>query len=84
MKSEPAATATLVTVDGVAAVYGVGTPSRHRRQGYGTAVTLAVLHEGRRRGCDLAFLNPSDLGRGVYAALGFTDAPPWHVFAGTR
>lgn len=76
----PVATATLVAVDGVAAVYGVGTVGRARRQGLGAAVTLAVLHEGRRRGCDLAFLNPSPSGYGVYARLGFADAPPWRVY----
>ncbi|MCU1594625.1 MAG: family N-acetyltransferase [Frankiales bacterium] len=76
-----AATATLVTVEGVAAIYGVATVASHRRKGLGRAVTLAALHEGERRGCDLAFLNPSDLGYGVYAELGFVDAPPWRVYS---
>jgi GNAT superfamily N-acetyltransferase len=78
-----AATATLVVVDGVGAVFGVGTLPGVRGQGLGRAVTLAVLHEARRRGCDLAYLNPSDLGYGVYARLGFTDAPGWGVFQAT-
>jgi len=73
------ATATLVTVAGVAAVFGVGTVVAYRRKGLGRAVTLAVLHEAVRRGCDLAYLNPSDLGYAVYRALGFTDAPGWRV-----
>jgi len=73
-------TATLVVVDGVAAVFGVGTLPSHRRQGLGRAVTLAVLHEGVRRGADLAYLNPSDSGEPVYRALGFTDAPPLRVW----
>jgi GNAT superfamily N-acetyltransferase len=76
-----AATATLVSVEGVAAVFGVATLPDARRRGLGRAVTLAVLHEGRRRGCDLASLNPSPLGYGVYAALGFADAPPWRIHA---
>ena len=80
---EGAATATLVVVDGVAAVFGVGTVPDHRRRGLGAAATLAVLHEARRRGCDLAYLNPSDLGYGVYARLGFADAPGWQVYAPT-
>ncbi|MCU1600378.1 MAG: family N-acetyltransferase [Frankiales bacterium] len=75
----PVSTATLVVAEGVAAVYGVGTLSSHRGRGLGRAVTLAVLHEGVRRGCDLAFLNPSDLGHGVYRGLGFADAPGWRV-----
>ena len=77
----PVSTATLVVADGVAAVYGVGTVIGWRGRGLGRAVTLAVLHEARARGCDLAFLNPSDLGYGVYARLGFRDAPGWRVHA---
>ena len=77
----PVSTATLVVAHGVAAVYGVATLESHRGRGLGRAVTLAVLHEGLRRGCDLAFLNPSDFGYGVYARLGFTDAPGWRVHA---
>ena len=77
---DPVATARVICVGGVAAVYGVGTVRSHRRRGLGAAVTLAALHEGLRRGCDLSYLNPSDLGYGVYAALGFTDALPWRVY----
>ena len=75
----PVATATLVVAAGVAAVFGVGTLPSHRRRGLGGAVTAAVLHEASARGCDLAYLNPSDLGYGTYARLGFTDAPGWRV-----
>jgi GNAT superfamily N-acetyltransferase len=75
----PIATATLVVADRVAAVFGVATLSSHRRHGLGAAVTVAVLHEARARGCDLAYLNPSDLGYGLYARLGFEDAPGWRV-----
>jgi predicted acetyltransferase len=67
-------------VEGVVAVFGVGTLPAHRRRGLGRAVTLAVLHEGRRRGADLAYLNPTDSGEPVYRALGFTDAPGWAVW----
>jgi GNAT superfamily N-acetyltransferase len=78
---EAVSTATLVVVDGVAAVFGVGTVPAYRRRGLGRATTLAVLHEGSRRGADLAFLNPSDSGEPVYRALGFTDAPGFDVWA---
>lgn len=76
----PVATATVFTVEGVAAVYGVGTVKGHRRQGFGAAVTLAVLHEAVRRGCDLAYLNPSEIGYGVYRRLGFADAAPNRIY----
>jgi ribosomal protein S18 acetylase RimI-like enzyme len=76
-------TATLVVVDAVAAVFGVATLPAYQRRGLGRAVTLAVLHEGVRRGADLAYLNPSDSGEPVYRALGFADAPGWAVWAPT-
>lgn len=76
----PVATARVFCVDGVAGVYGVGTVPSHRRQGLGAAVTVTVLHEAVRRGCDLAFLNPSELGYGVYAELGFQDVLGWSVY----
>jgi GNAT superfamily N-acetyltransferase len=78
--SRPVSTATVFVVDGVAAVYGVGTLPPYRRRGLGRALTLAALHEGARRGADLAFLNPTDSGEPVYRALGFEDAPPWRVW----
>lgn len=77
----PAATATLVRVDGVAAVFGVATLPENRRRGLGRAVTLAVLHAAAEEGCDLAYLNPSPMAHGVYSALGFADAPPWRVWS---
>jgi GNAT superfamily N-acetyltransferase len=78
--SRPVSTATVFVVDGVAAVYGVGTIPAYRRRGLGRALTLAALHEGARRGADLACLNPTDSGEPVYRALGFEDAPPWQVW----
>ena len=79
-RGRPVSTATLVVVDEVAAVFGVATLSSYRRRGLGRAVTLAVLHEGVRRGADVAYLNPSDLGDPVYRALGFVDELPWRVW----
>lgn len=80
-EGRPVSTATLVVVDDVAAVFGVATLGSHRRRGLGRAVTLAVLHEAVRRGADLAYLNPSELGDPVYRALGFVDELPWRVWA---
>lgn len=76
----PVATATVFMGEGVAAVYGVGTVSSERRKGFGSAVTLAALHEGARRGCELSFLNPSTSGYGVYRRLGFEDAAPNRIY----
>lgn len=40
-----------------------------------------MLHEAVRRGCDLAFLNPSDEGFGMYQDLGFAEALPYRVYS---
>ncbi len=77
---QPVATGRGLVVDGVLAVYGVGTVPSHRRQGLGRAITLSLLHEGLRQGCDLAVLNPSTMGYQVYRDLGFTDLDPWRVY----
>ncbi len=70
---EPVSTA-LVSVSGrTAGVYSVATPSEHRRRGYGAAMTWAAVAEGVRRGCDLAVLQSSAMGKPVYAAMGFTE-----------
>ena len=61
-------------------VYGVAVAASARRRGVGAALTAEVLRRAQAAGCDLAHLNPSDLGRSVYAALGFRDAPGYRIW----
>jgi ribosomal protein S18 acetylase RimI-like enzyme len=42
-----------------------------RRRGIGTALTVAALQAGRADGYEIAFLQPSAMGRGLYEHLGF-------------
>jgi GNAT superfamily N-acetyltransferase len=65
----------------VAGVYDVAVLPAAQGRGLGSAVTAAALGMAVERGCDLAHLNPSAVAHGVYARLGFTDAPPWQVYA---
>lgn len=59
-------------VDGpVAGIYTVATMLEHRGRGYGKAVTLAALRGGRARGCRYGILQSTEMGRPVYASLGF-------------
>ncbi len=67
------ATAALSTDADVAGVYTVATLPAHQRRGYGRAVTLAALLEGRRRGLTVGSLQASTSGHQVYRRLGFTD-----------
>ena len=70
---EPVSVA-LVSVTGTTAgIYNVATPPEHRRRGFGAAVTWAAIEEGRRRGCDHAVLQASELGAPVYRDMGFVE-----------
>ena len=59
------------TVEGVTGVFNVATPPEHRGRGYGSAVTSRALRDAFDAGSQLAFLQTSELGHGVYRRLGF-------------
>lgn len=52
-------------------VYAVGTREEARRRGVGTAATWAAVDAGREWGCSLVVLQSSEMGFGVYEAMGF-------------
>jgi predicted GNAT family acetyltransferase len=52
-------------------VFNVATPPEHRRKGYGARITAKAVASGFRHGAESAFLQASEMGFGVYEALGF-------------
>jgi predicted GNAT family acetyltransferase len=54
-------------------IYNVGTAERVRRRGFGTALTVAQLHDARDRGRTTASLQSTPVAERVYAAAGFRD-----------
>lgn len=68
---EPACTSALVPTTGVAGIYWVATRERFRGRGHGAAVTWQAVYAGREQGCRVASLQASELGRPVYARMGF-------------
>jgi GNAT superfamily N-acetyltransferase len=71
LDGEPVATASLLPAGGIAGVYDVSTVPEARRRGIGTAMTLATLRAARDLGYQLAFLQPSAMGRPLYERIGF-------------
>jgi ribosomal protein S18 acetylase RimI-like enzyme len=67
----PVATASLLLAGGIAGIYDVSTVPEARRRGIGRMMTVAALQEARALGFETAFLQPSEMGRPLYARLGF-------------
>lgn len=72
LEDTPVATAQLTLGGGVVGLYNVITVEGYRRRGFGTAMTLRPLLDGRARGERIAILQASPAGAGVYARVGFT------------
>jgi GNAT acetyltransferase-like protein len=70
---EPVATNVLFCGAGVASVLGIGTVERARRQGIGSAVTLAGLADAQKAGYRYGVLFATEIGAPVYRRLGFRD-----------
>jgi ribosomal protein S18 acetylase RimI-like enzyme len=77
----PAAVSVLIKTDEVAGIYNVGTSPDFRRRGLGAAMTAAALAEGARRGCTVGALQPSVMGRPVYAKMRFQPSALYLEFA---
>lgn len=67
----PVTSATLLIAGGSASVYNVSTPTELRRQGFGGAITHTALQHARGTGYQETWIWSSNLGKSVYAKLGF-------------
>ena len=74
------ATAETSLQEGVLGVFGVATAPSARRQGVGAAITAFAVRD-RADEADLAFLQSSEMGHGVYRGLGFRDHSTWEVWS---
>jgi GNAT superfamily N-acetyltransferase len=59
--------------DGDCGVYMVETAESARRQGLATALSAYAVGEARKRGCETASLQATEMAEGVYARVGFRD-----------
>lgn len=78
---EPVAVASTIESMGIAGVYNVGTRPEHRGNGYGEAVTWAVIQAAKERGCHTAVLQSSEMGYGVYQRMGFETVSSYRCYS---
>lgn len=69
----PVATSARFLSDGVTGIYGVATVPEARRRGFGAAMTLAALQEGRTLGFRAGVLVATSMGEPVYRRIGFKE-----------
>jgi GNAT superfamily N-acetyltransferase len=73
LDGRPVATATYLLAAGIVGVFDISTVPEARGRGIGTAMTVAALQAGRAAGHEIAFLQPSAMGRNLYERLGFRE-----------
>ena len=69
--------------DGVVGLYSIATVPTARRQGIGTAMTVAPLLDGRADGCTTGILQAAPDGVGIYRRIGFHSFGEIHEFKPT-
>jgi ribosomal protein S18 acetylase RimI-like enzyme len=76
----PAATAVMVPTPPDAGIFAVSTDPAYRRRGLGRAVTVAGVRDAAAAGCDLVYLQASEMGYPLYEALGFRTVELYRTF----
>jgi GNAT superfamily N-acetyltransferase len=81
---QPVATSRLSMAGGAAGLYTVVTMPEARGFGIGRAMTLTALLAGREAGMRIGALQATEMGRGIYARLGFEELFRYMLLARPR
>jgi GNAT superfamily N-acetyltransferase len=79
-EGRPACTSLLFRTGSVAGIYWVSTLPEFRNRGFGAAITLRAVSAGKDKGCQLASLQASAMGKPVYARIGFDNPYDYLAF----
>lgn len=82
VNAKPVATSQRFSSGNVAGLYFVSVLPEYRRRGFGEAMTWRAVTDGLREGCDVAYLQSSDMGLPIYRRIGFrklTDYEMWEI-----
>jgi hypothetical protein len=80
LDGKPAAVAMSVLIDGVADIHWVGTMPSAGRRGLGELATAHALAHGFAAGADVAALQASPMGDGLYRRMGFVELYRYNEF----
>jgi len=80
LDDRPVATSLLFLGGGVAGIYNVATLPKVRRQGIGSALTMAPLLEARAWGYRIGTLQSTQMGLNLYRRLGFREYCKFHAY----
>jgi GNAT superfamily N-acetyltransferase len=78
---EPVATGVGIATGRTIGVYNIATVESARRRGYGAAMTVRAVLDGRAAGCDVAVLQASTMGLPIYERLGYRTVVSYRAFA---
>lgn len=71
VEGKAVASSMAVVTDDLVGTYNVAVEGPFRRRGFGTAMVIAAIEAGRRRGATAAWIGSTPMGHGVYERLGF-------------
>ena len=73
LNSEPVGTAIVYNTGNVSGIHGVGVIPSARRKGYAEEIMKHVLNESINAGMKFSTLQASDMGKGIYLRLGYSE-----------